>query len=258
MLSLLILAGLSSLASAQRVGTQTTEKHPKSSWSKCASGGSCTSQNAEVVIDSDWRWLHGTGPLGACCAEIDVCESNSHSFALTPQPCTENTYHVCETSNCGRTYSKYRFAGKCDANGCEYNPYRMGVSDFYGKGKTVNTSKKFTVITQIQENKLTQFFDQYGKKIEIPAPTYDGLPDSSAITPYFCTNQFKVFGDKDRFSEVDRFPQLNKALQVPMILVMSIWDDSSGVPPDVEANIPNAQVVWSNIRFGPIGATVKI
>ena len=71
-------------------------------------------------------------------------ESNSHSFALTPHPCTDNNYHVCETDNCGGTYSDDRFAGKCDANGCDYNPYRMGVTDFYGKGKTVDTSKKFT------------------------------------------------------------------------------------------------------------------
>jgi cellulose 1,4-beta-cellobiosidase len=76
-------------------------------------------------------------------------ESNSHSFALTPHPCTENGYHVCEKSNCGGTYSEDRFAGKCDANGCDYNPYRMGVKDFYGKGKTVDTSKKFTSVTPI-------------------------------------------------------------------------------------------------------------
>ncbi|KAH6657326.1 putative cellulose 1, 4-beta-cellobiosidase [Truncatella angustata] len=446
MLSLFIAAGLLGLATSQQVGTQQTETHPKLSWSKCTSGGSCTSTNAEVVIDSNWRWLHGTsdtkncydgnawtsvcstatdcaqkcalegaeysktygastsgnaltlkfvtkheygtnigsrfylmngaskyqmftlmnneftfdvdlstvdcglnaalyfvameedggmksystnkagakygtgycdaqcardlkfvggkanvegwapstndknagvGPMGACCAEIDVWESNSHSFALTPHPCTENTYHVCTKNECGGTYSDDRFAGKCDANGCDYNPYRMGNTDFYGKGKLVDTSKKFTVVTQFQPDKVTQFFVQNGAKIEIPSPTYDGISDSSAITPEFCENQFKVFGDRDRFSEVGGFPQLNKALQVPMVLVMSIWDDhyanmlwldstyppekegepgaargdcaqSSGVPSDVESNIPNAQVVWSNIRFGPVGSTVKV
>jgi hypothetical protein len=71
-------------------------------------------------------------------------ESNAHAFALTPHPCSENKYHVCETSTCGGTYSEDRFAGKCDANGCDYNPYRMGNKDFYGKGMTVDTSKKFT------------------------------------------------------------------------------------------------------------------
>ncbi|KAI1480095.1 glycoside hydrolase family 7 protein [Daldinia sp. EC12] len=446
MLSLAVSAALLGLASAQQVGKEQTETHPKLSWKKCTSGGSCTQTNAEVTIDSNWRWLHstsgtencydgnkwtsqcssaedcatkcaiegadysktygastsgdaltlkfltkheygtnigsrfylmngadkyqtftlkgneftfdvdlstvdcglnaalyfvameedggkasypnnkagakygtgycdaqcardlkfvggkanvegwepstndanaGVGPYGACCAEIDVWESNSHSFAFTPHPCTTNEYHVCETDNCGGTYSDDRFAGKCDANGCDYNPYRMGNTDFYGKGKTLDTSKKFTVVTQFAENKLTQFFVQDGKKIEIPGPKIDGLPTTSDITPEYCKNEFAVLGDRDRFSEVGGFDQLNAALDIPMVLVMSIWDDhyanmlwldssyppekagqpggdrgdcapDSGVPADVEASIPDAKVVWSNIRFGPIGSTVSV
>ncbi len=71
-------------------------------------------------------------------------ESNAHAFAFTPHACQNNKYHVCETSGCGGTYSDDRFNGDCDANGCDYNPYRMGNTDFYGKGLTVDTSKKFT------------------------------------------------------------------------------------------------------------------
>ncbi|OTA85848.1 glycoside hydrolase family 7 protein [Hypoxylon sp. CO27-5] len=446
MLSLAVSAALLGLASSQQVGTQQTETHPKLTWKKCTSGGSCTTTNAEVTIDANWRWLHstsgtencydgnewtsqcssaedcatkcaiegadysktygastsgdaltlkfvtkhdygtnigsrfylmngadkyqtfklkgnefafdvdlstvdcglnaalyfvameedggkasystnkagakygtgycdaqcardlkfvggkanvegwkpstndanaGVGPYGACCAEIDVWESNSHSFAFTPHPCTTNEYHVCETDNCGGTYSDDRFAGKCDANGCDYNPYRVGVHDFYGKGKTVDTSKKFTVVSQFSNNKLTQFFVQNGKKIEIPAPAGDGFPSTSDITPEYCSAEVAAFGDRDRFSEVGGFDQLNQALDLPMVLVMSIWDDhyanmlwldssyppekagqpggdrgdcpqDSGVPSDVESKIPNAKVVWSNIRFGPIGSTVSV
>lgn len=228
----------------------------------------------------------GVGPYGGCCAEIDVWESNSHSFALTPHPCTDNGYHVCEKDGCGGTYSEDRFAGKCDANGCDYNPYRMGNKDFYGKGKTVDTSKKFTVVTRFEQDKVSQFFVQDGKTIQIPAPTDTSISTSSNITPEFCDNQFTAFGDRNRFSEVGGFPQLNAALQKPMVLVMSIWDDhyanmlwldssyppekagtpggdrgdcpqSSGVPSDVESQYASAQVVWSNIRFGPVGSTVK-
>lgn len=165
---------------------------------------------------------------------------------------------------------------------------------------------------------------QNGKKIEIPAPTYSGISSSSAITPEFCTNQFKVFDDRDRFSEVGGFPQLNKALDVPMVLVMSIWDDVSltssinhfgegrelmicSITPtcsgltqltrqrrlalqvllgetarnprvfhlksrltvlmrEFQANCRtnftqltrSSQVIWSNIRFGPVGSTVQV
>jgi len=434
------------MATAQQVGTQTAETHPKITWKKCSSGGSCSSVSAEVVIDANWRWLHdanqkncydgnkwtdactsatdcaskcqldgaeysktygastsgdaltlgfltkgeygtnigsrfylmngaskyqmftlmnnefafdvdlskvdcglnsalyfvameedggmasyptnkagakygtgycdaqcardlkfvggkanvegwkpstndanaGVGPYGGCCAEIDVWESNANAFAFTPHGCKNNKYHVCEDTGCGGTYSEDRFAGDCDANGCDYNPYRMGNQDFYGKGKTVDTGSKFTVVTQFQSNKLTQFIVQGGKKLEIPGPKVDGITaTSSSITPDFCTSMFKAFGDRDRFSEVGGFSAINSALSTPMVLVMSIWDDhyanmlwldssyppekagtpggdrgpcaqSSGVPSEVESSQPNAKVIWSNIRFGPIGSTVTV
>ncbi|KAL2174446.1 glycoside hydrolase family 7 protein [Thermothelomyces heterothallicus CBS 202.75] len=230
----------------------------------------------------------GVGPYGGCCAEIDVWESNKYAFAFTPHGCENPKYHVCETTNCGGTYSEDRFAGDCDANGCDYNPYRMGNQDFYGPGLTVDTSKKFTVVSQFQENKLTQFFVQDGKRIEIPGPKVAGIDaDSAAITPELCSALFEAFDDRDRFSEVGGFGAINSALSVPMVLVMSIWDDhyanmlwldssyppekagqpggdrgpcsqDSGVPADVEAQYPNAKVIWSNIRFGPIGSTVTV
>ncbi|KAI1334962.1 glycoside hydrolase family 7 protein [Xylariaceae sp. FL0016] len=446
LLTALSVSSLAGLVSSQAVGTQQTETHPKLTWKKCSSGGSCTSVSGEVTIDANWRWLHstsgtdncydgnewtsqcstaadcaskcavegaeysktygsstsgdaltlkfvtkgdygtnigsrfylmngaskyqmftlmnnefafdvdlstvdcglnaalyfvameedggmksystnkagakygtgycdaqcardlkfvggkaniegwkpssndknaGVGALGACCAEIDVWESNSHSFAFTPHPCTDNAYHVCETDNCGGTYSEDRFAGKCDPNGCDYNPYRMGNHDFYGKGKTVDTSKKFTVVTQFKEDGYTQFIVQGGKKIEIPGSTYDGIPKSSEITQDYCIAAFKTLGDRNRFDEVGGLAQTNAALSKPMVLVMSIWDDhyanmlwldssyppekagqpggdrgdcaqDSGVPSDVESKIPDAKVVWSNIRFGPIGSTVQV
>lgn len=229
----------------------------------------------------------GVGPMGGCCAEIDVWESNAHAFAFTPHACENNNYHVCEDTTCGGTYSDDRFAGLCDANGCDYNPYRMGNTEFYGKGKTLDTNSKFTVVTRFEENNLSQYFIQNGQKIEIPGPTWDGLPSSSNITPDLCSTQFDVFGDRNRFEEVGGFPALNDALRIPMVLVMSIWDDhyanmlwldsiyppekegqpggargpcsqDSGVPSEVEAEHPNAKVVWSNIRFGPVGSTYNM
>jgi hypothetical protein len=71
-------------------------------------------------------------------------ESNAHSFAVTPHPCKNNAYHVCENDGCGGTYSENRFNGDCDPNGCDYNPYRQGNKDFYGAGKTLDTTKVFT------------------------------------------------------------------------------------------------------------------
>lgn len=106
--------------------------------------------NYEGWVESETDDQAGVGNMGACCAEIDIWESNSHSFAFTPHACSDNTYHVClgddpdMATRCGGTYSEDRFAGKCDANGCDYNPYRLGNTDFYGEGMTVDTSAPFT------------------------------------------------------------------------------------------------------------------
>lgn len=65
--SALALLSLLAAVKAQQVGTQQSETHPKITWSKCTgSGGSCTSTNAEVVIDSNWRWLHSTKGTDNC------------------------------------------------------------------------------------------------------------------------------------------------------------------------------------------------
>jgi len=131
----------------------------------------------------------------------------------------------------------------------------------------------FSVVTQFQTNKITQYLVQNGKKIDIPGPKFDGIPATTnmAITPEFCTAAFKAFSDRNRFAEVGGFDQLNKALQVPMVLVMSIWDDhysnmlwldssyppekagtpggdrgdcaqSSGTPKEIESSLSNAFV----------------
>lgn len=80
-------------------------------------------------------------------------------------------------------------------------------------------------MTQFKNNNLTQFLVQNGVKYIIPEPTFDGFPDGSSITPAYCSAEFTVFGDRDRFSEVGGFTKLNAALSIPMVLVMSIWDD---------------------------------
>lgn len=64
----LAVALAASAASAFQIGTYQTETHPKMSWQKCTGkgGSSCTKQNGEVVIDSNWRWLHVTGGYQNC------------------------------------------------------------------------------------------------------------------------------------------------------------------------------------------------
>lgn len=244
--------------------------------------------NYEGWMPSDSDASAGVGHLGSCCAEIDVWESNSHSFALTPHACEVgyNDFHVCEgDEECGGTYSAERYNGHCDANGCDFNPYRMGVKDFYGEGKTLDTSKPFTVVTQFESQSLHQFFIQDGQKIEMPNANHEGLPETNEVSPEICDVLFDVFDDYDRYTEVGGWTAMEDALSKPMVLVMSIWADhysnmlwldglwprnadpatpgtlrgdcpvDSGEPAEVIAQHPDAYVTWSNIRFGPIGST---
>lgn len=79
---------------------------------------------------------------GYCCSEMDILEANSQATAMTPHPCKGNT---------------------CDKSGCGYNPYASGQRSFWGPGKTVDTSKVFTVVTQFAASggKLSQITRKY-------------------------------------------------------------------------------------------------
>lgn len=54
-----------------------------------------------------------------------------------------------------------------------------------------------------------------------------GISETADITPEYCTNMHTVFDERNRFEEVGGYPALNQALALPMVLVMSIWNDVS-------------------------------
>lgn len=166
----------------------------------------------------------------------------------------------------------------------------MGVKDFYGKGKKLDTNKKMTVITQFlgSGNQLTEikrFYIQNGQVFKNPEPTIPGMTGNS-ITQEWCNTQQKVFDEEIYpFNKFGGMASMGKGMDAGMVLVMSLWDDhyanmlwldsnypltedpskpgvargecptNSGNPGEVEAQFPNAQVAFSNIKFGPIGST---
>lgn len=152
---------------------------------------------------------------------------------------------------------------------------------------TVDTTKKFTVVTQFIGSPLKEikrFYVQNGKLIPNSQSTIAGN-EGNSITPAFCDAQKVAFGDRDTFKEQGGFPSMSDALGKGMVLVMSLWDDhyanmlwldstfpvdkdpeqpgigrgtcdtSSGVPADVESQNGGASVIYSNIKFGPINST---
>ncbi|KAG6907976.1 hypothetical protein DXG01_006632 [Tephrocybe rancida] len=234
----------------------------------------------------------GTGNYGACCNEMDVWEANSVSAAYTPHPCTESGLVRCEGDACGGTADRY--GSICDPDGCDFNSYRMGDTSFYGKGLKVDTSSKFTVVTQFitddgtssgSLSEIRRIYVQNGVVIQNSKTAISGMDALDSITTDFCDAQKTAFGDRNSFSEKGGLANMSKAAANGMVLVMSIWDDhaanmlwldsayptdgdvskpgikrgtcdtSSGDPKDVEANSPNASVVYSNIKFGDIGST---
>ncbi|OAA61071.1 glycoside hydrolase family 7 protein [Niveomyces insectorum RCEF 264] len=232
----------------------------------------------------------GVGGYGSCCTEMDIWEANSISTAFTPHPCTIVDQSRCSGDDCGGTYSSTRYAGTCDPDGCDFNSYRQGVKDFYGPGMTVDTKSKFTVVTQFIKGSdgdleaIRRFYVQGGKVIPNSESTIPGT-SGNQIDTTFCKAQKVAFGDGDHFTEKGGMAQFTKAVSKGMVLVMSLWDDhyanmlwldstyptdgdasqpgkargscstDSGVPADVESKEADNQVIYSNIKFGPINST---
>jgi cellulose 1,4-beta-cellobiosidase len=49
---------LAGLVASVGIATNQAENHPKLNWQQCSGKGSCTTQQGEVVMDSNWRWTH--------------------------------------------------------------------------------------------------------------------------------------------------------------------------------------------------------
>ncbi|KAF8712216.1 glycoside hydrolase family 7, partial [Rhizoctonia solani] len=72
---------------AQQVGTSKSEVHPALPWSKCTKSGGCVTQSqGKVVLDANWRWVHGTSGYTNCytgqtwdktlCPDGETCAKN--------------------------------------------------------------------------------------------------------------------------------------------------------------------------------------
>ncbi|KAJ1562184.1 hypothetical protein HK096_001277 [Nowakowskiella sp. JEL0078] len=235
----------------------------------------------------------GTGNFGSCCNEMDIWEANNMGSAYTPHVCTGTGLTKCTGTNCGSGADRYN--GICDKDGCDFNPYRMGVQSFFGKGATVDSTKPMTIVTQwitsdgTDSGNLVEIRRKYvqnGVVFDTPKSTFSTLTSYNSITDAFCNAQKTLFGDNNNFETKGGLTAMGQAMDRGMVLVMSLWDDhdanmlwldsnypttksastpgvargacatTSGVPADVEANQASSSVVYSNIKWGDIGSTV--
>jgi len=233
----------------------------------------------------------GRGKYGACCDEMDIWEANSISNAYTPHTCSR--IGKCEGLECGDN-GPDRYQGICDKDGCDFNPYRMGDRDYYGKGKTVDTTKKMTVVTQFltdnnQDNgrlvEIRRIYVQNGQVIQNTRTMLPGLGDHDSITEQFCDDAKAAFNDVPHYQQLGGHQRMGDELGRGMVLAMSIWGDfyarmlwldssypldrdpeapgiargecpqDGGHPHDIIDATPNATVMFSNIKVGPLNST---
>ncbi|KAL0959861.1 hypothetical protein HGRIS_011534 [Hohenbuehelia grisea] len=249
--------------------------------------------NAEGWTASSTDTNAGNGKYGACCDEMDIWEANKISTAYTPHPCSTNGGpYRCSGIECGDGADRYK--GVCDKDGCDFNSFRMGNKEFLGPGKTVDTNKKITVVTQFITSdgtangaltEIRRIYVQDGKVIANSNSNIPGVTTSNSLTDKFCTEQKAAFGDQTHFSQLGGHKAMGDSMANGMVLVMSIWGDhaanmlwldsdypldkdpsvpgvsrgtcprTSGKPADLERDSPNASVTFSNIRFGDLDST---
>lgn len=223
---------------------------------------------------------------------MDIWEANKVSAAVTPHVCSKAGQTVC-TSNTTCGVGDDRYDGVCDKDGCDFNSYRMGNTSFYGAGKIVDTTSKFTVVTQFitadgtdtgDLSEIRRVYVQDGVVIQNSKSDISGVSGNS-ISDAFCKAQKTAFGDTDSFETRGGLATMGDAFERGMVLVMSIWDDyaaemrwldapypatastskagvvrgtcgaDSGVPATVEADSPGASVEFSAIKVGPLKTT---
>jgi len=212
--------------------------------------------------------LNPSNALGACCSEMDIWEANAKATTYTPHPCNATRIRTCATeTDCGREKCY------CDKWGCSYNSYSHGYHDFYGPGKTVDTTKKFSVVTQFvaKNGKLAdirRLYVQDGKTIKnTVAKVAGGKLEVDSITDAYCAAQATWTQERGGIEEMGR------ALAQGMVLIFSIWADDGGFmswldsgtsgpcnategdPKLIQQHTPGASITFSNIRWGEIGST---
>lgn len=237
----------------------------------------------------------GIGKWGTCCAEMDIWEANSISSAYTVHGCTTEGQHKCVDTECGDSSKGERYKGVCDKDGCDLNPYRVGVTDFFGPGSqfSVDTTKPFQIVTQFLTadntttgtlSEIRRVFVQNDKVIPHPMSKVDKLDKQhDSLSDEFCKAIKPAFEDTDDFTPKGGMDTMGKAMGRGMVLVMSLWDDheanmlwldstdpptkteqggprgtcatTSGVPADVEREHGDAHVKFSDIKVGEIGST---
>jgi len=251
--------------------------------------------NCEEWQPSDSDPNAGTGKYGTCCYEMDIWEANNMANSFTPHNCDTVGQYRCEGTECGDNESDERYQGICDKDGCDFAAYRLGNPDFYGPTLHLNSDYPVTLITQFITSDGTDAGDlveirrvYVQNDVVFPNP---GVKDQGDVKPYdsvtdeYCHDIKEYYKDVQDFDRHGKLKGMGEALDRGMVFVMSLWDDhmahmlwldaiyptdvpedtpgvvrgpcpkTGGNPDDVEKEHPDASVVFSQLKVGPIGST---
>lgn len=205
--------------------------------------------------------------FGDCCAEMDLWEANRMATSFTAHPCDFSGQKKCIGIDCGDTNKGQHYEGRCDKDGCQFNPYRLGDRDFYGMEKIVDSTLPITVVTQFLTedgtddgdlNEIRRFYMQGGFVIPNTAASVGGMSGNS-VKDGFCKKQKVAFnetrapnneeGSFDQFSKKGGLKSIGDALGRGMVLAFSIWDDpetnmhwlDSTSPRDLDESVPGVK-----------------
>jgi len=93
---------------SQQVGNFETEEQPFITFKECTNAGGCTSRQAKLTLDANWRWIHSTSGYDNCytgnawdtsiCTDGATCAQQCALEGVTAEK-YENTYGVEQLSN---------------------------------------------------------------------------------------------------------------------------------------------------------------
>ncbi|EGX44940.1 hypothetical protein AOL_s00173g41 [Orbilia oligospora ATCC 24927] len=242
---------------------------------------------------------YGTGYCDAQCpkqnfiggkAKMDIWEANSRATAFTPHPCATRGLVKCTGPDCGA--GNDRRQGICDMDGCDFNSYRLGAKNFYGRGPefTIDSTKKMTVVTQFITDdgkdrgelvEIRRLYVQNGVVIANAAANLTGLLNYDSISDEYCAKEVEVLGGSGTNELRGGSKVMGEAMERGMVLALSLWWDNGsymwwldgknpGDPESLRRGPCNTEVestpqyitanskpsvIFSNIKLGDFGTT---
>eukprot|EP00392_Amoebophrya_sp_AT5.2_P013019 g13130.t1 len=191
---------------------------------------------------NDRQWIKGEadappggkGQKGVCCMENDIWEGNKEANAFTMHNCRDPGITILPHSDEKATDK----CGECDKAGCDFNAYRNGQHDFFGPGKTVDTKKPVTIVTQYNVNdagelaEILRFWIQDGKKIDNASPTAKQIPGAekmNTMTDAYCKLRGKSFDKSEKKpdcqADMGGLKQMGESFKKGHVLSLSLWND---------------------------------